>query len=376
MTDSEVATLTARLELDDADFTTKIDDAKDALDDFKTKSDNLTATLNVDDSDFKTSLESASTSLDDLDNKDVAVKISADASDATTDLQNVSTTANDLDNKNVAVKVEAEGATEAKSAIENVSTALTNLGEAAEVAGVVAAFALMAEGAIALGTIDDDILKFADLQEASTQSALRSGQETVEGVEHASKDIMEAAEKYGVASGVEAKQLVPMLASLKQQGLDTSSYEAVKPYIDLARGMKAKPVDVENTIRTTAAQTGIQDRQRIADVFAKAYMESGLKPADIKRAMAIAQPISKQLGGFEGEVAMFSKMQQLGYNPSTVASALSMAQSEFARGGLDKRLAGAGMPQQNIDTLKSQGIISLIGGMQNKGIDFLKIFSR
>ena len=321
MSDSEVAKITASLELDDSDFKDQMDDDKSLAEDFKDILDEVTdTTLDVDASGATDALQEATDSVNEF-------------KDATDEIEDTSI---DGDASGyVGATQEASSATNALE--EEVSSLKDMMATAFEVVEVGAAIA-------ALSAVGDEVVdltqKYADLEDTAQRAAMMGGTSAGQ-MPGATADVYQQAEQMGVQYGLEPGTLASGIGMARTYGMPFSTSEA-----QMAAGMKLDPTTVAQVVQATSAATGISDTQQIADIYSKAYMQTGLDPSSVAmRAIQMLGP--NQLGGFTGQVATFEKMQQVmpDVQPAMVASTIDTFTKQVDTGAkaLTQVLAEAGL---------------------------------
>ena len=317
----DVAKITATLELEDSNFKSQMDDDQSLAEDLTSTLDDLSnQTLEVDASGITDALNEATDSANNF-------------KDNVTDIEY--TEINGDSSGFDSACGEAEGA--AKSLEENVQSLHDMMEMAFEVVGAAALLETLDQ----VGQkVDDLTTKYATLEDTAQRAAMMGGT-PVSQMAGATADVYQQAEQWGVQYGLNPNALASGIGMARTYGMPFSKTEA-----EMAAGMHLDPATVAQVVQATSAATGLTNTQQIADVYSRAYMQTGLDPSAVAmRAIQMLGP--NQLGGFTGQVATFEKMQQVmpGVQPAMVASTIDTFTKQVETGAkaLTTVLAEAGL---------------------------------
>ena len=176
--------------------------------------------------------------------------------------------------------------------------------------------AAVIEGVHLLGdALDECLNKFAELNDISTRSALFGGAGTSGGnLAGTTEAIMKQAEEVGLKLGVAPEGVAKMEGVLRQYQVDTSkmSNDQIGQYVALARTTQQDPSAVATEVLKTAKAFNIDDTQKVIDVAAKAYGQTGFdfSSAQMSLSKMAGDQTQKALGGITGEIAILQDLQQ------------------------------------------------------------------
>ena len=200
--------------------------------------------------------------------------------------------------------------------------------DAIELAAVIEGVHLLADA------LTECVDKFAELNDISTRSAIFGGAGTSVGSLAGTTDaITKQAEAVGLKLGVAPESVASMEGVLKQYQVDTSkmSDDQIGQYVALARTTQQDPSAVATEVLKTAKAFNIDDTQKVIDVAAQAYGQTGFdfSSAQMSLSKMAGDQTQKALGGITGEIAILQDLQQTSLPSRGAGVALNKAVEDW-----------------------------------------------
>jgi hypothetical protein len=200
--------------------------------------------------------------------------------------------------------------------------------DAIELAAVIEGVHLLADA------LTECVDKFAELNDISTRSAIFGGAGTSDGSLAGTTDaITKQAEAVGLKLGVAPEGVAKMEGVLKQYQVDTSkmSDDQIGQYVALARTTQQDPSAVATEVLKTAKAFNIDDTQKVIDVAAQAYGQTGFdfSSAQMSLSKMAGDQTQKALGGITGEIAILQDLQQTSLPSRGAGVALNKAVEDW-----------------------------------------------
>ena len=354
----EVGSLSARLELDDDEFGSKLDDDKEKMQDFgDTADDKLSVAIKVDDSEAS-KIDDTKSKLEDLQGAgDNSLELRANTS-------------------------------EADSALEGVQESLGSIQSMMETVGEIALFAAAIEGAEQLvGAIDQCIEAYGEMRYAATSAGLKAG-----GGAGATQQIMDVAGQIGPQVGKSPEEIAGVMSTIMGYGqpLGSISAQSLMPYMNLATLPNVGMQDAAKLLALTKNNFGLEEGPA-SDMYAKALESSNLSASALSSAMPKMLLASKQANIPLDEMLsmMTAENQSKGADATQTAMALFTgankltapldpmtmnAKGKMAGGsGIAKELQEEGVSLDTINN-KSDSFLQKLVNLDQAGADFGKIF--
>ena len=359
MADSlEAGSLTAKLELDDSDFSDKLDDGKSKMEDFgDTADDKLNVAIKVDDGEVD-KIDEAKSKFEDLQSTgDQPLELKADTSEAESSLGEV------------------------QGSLEGIQGMMETLGD-------IALFATAIESAKELiSTINDAVDAFGELQNASAGAGLKAG-----GTPAATQAVMDVAQKLAPEVGKSPEDIAAVMSTIMGSGqsLGSISASSLMPYMNLATLPNVGMQDAARLLTLTKNGFGMGESQS-SDMYAKALESSNLSAGALSSAMPKMLLASKQANIPLDQMLsmMTAENQSKGADATQTAMALFTgankltapldpmemnAKGKMAGGsGIAKELQDEGVGLDTINN-KSDSFLQKLVNLDKAGADFGKIF--
>jgi hypothetical protein len=400
MADSEVAKITASLELDTGDTESQLDDVKDKFEELKDKADECTdLAISVDAGDAIGTLDEVQSQLSELSGNEAMINITAD--DAISNIQDAEGALSDLqsqvsDVSNVEITANSSefvgACDQASGSVGNLSGELNLMqdliGNAFEAAEVVA-FALAVNAAAEASKELAD--EWGQMESASTAGGLKAGG-NVASMDTYTKEIQDLSMDMARQTGQSPEELAGLISTLLGYGMKTENLnaEALKPFTELG----------------VLPGVGLQNAGELISLSSKAFNTSTQQAADMISATLESSNISAgnlagalSKGGLAAETAgmdlpsLLSVYRQenvmRGFDPSQVNMALMSASSKLSQPldvdvnkkgeetykGLAKELHDEGIGFDTVNN-KSDSFMQKLVNLDKAGADFVTIFGR
>ena len=360
MADSlEAGSLTARLELDDEDFGSKLDDDKDKMQDFGDSADDLLSVAIKVDDDEVDKIDDAKSKLEDLQSSgDKPLEVKADTS-------------------------------EAESSLGAVEESLGAIQGMMETLGEIALFATAIESADELiSKLNEATDAFGELQYASAGAGLKAG-----GGAGATQQVMDIARQLAPQVGRSPEDIAGVISTLQGYGTPLSSISAssLMPIMNLATLPGGTPESSAQLVDLTQKQYNQYSQSQIADMWAKGLESSNLSQSSMAGIMP-TMGLAAKTGGIDlpDLISMYStENQSRGVSESQITMALRTATNKLSSpldpatlndkgkltggSGLAKELQDEGVGLDAVSN-KSDSFLQKLVNLDKAGADFGKIF--